>query len=153
METMKEYGRVVAIEGDDAMIKFIRTSACGRCHACGMLSTQNEIVVGVKNSLGAKVGDRVAVNILMRKAVSASVIAYVFPLLMLILGALAGWLLSAVWGVFEGVDVTMALFALGFAVIAFPLLKLASPLYKKQVTNVYTMAEVKKPGEEDGYQA
>lgn len=152
METMKEYGRVVAIKGGDAMIKFIRTSACGRCHACGMLSTQNEIVVGVQNSLGAKVGDQVAVNILMRKALGASVVAYVFPLLMLILGAVAGWLLSAVWHVFEGVDVTMALCALGFAAIAFPLLKLASPLYKKQVTNVYTMAEVKRPVVEEGPQ-
>lgn len=147
METMKEYGRVVAIEGRDAMIKFVRTSACGRCHACGMLSAQNEIVVSVPNTMGAEAGDRVAIDIRMKKALGASAIAYVFPLVMLILGAFVGWLLSGVWHVFKSADVTMALCALIFAALAFPLMKLASPLYNRQVTNVYTMIEVKKPGE------
>jgi len=145
MDMVKEYGQVVELRGGDAMIRFIRTAACGRCHACGMLSTQNEIVVSVPNTLGARAGDRVAVRIRMRKALGASVIAYAFPLLMLVLGALAGWLLSAVWHVFAEVDVTMALCAIGFAVIAFPLMRLAAPLYRRQVTNVYDMAEVVRP--------
>ena len=131
MDTMKEYGRVVETKGDVAMVKFIRTSACGRCHACGMLSTQSEIVVAVPNTLGAKPGDRVAVNIRMQKALGASALAYVFPLFMLILGAFFGWLLAGVWHVFEGVDVTMALCAVIFAILAFPLLRLARPLYSR----------------------
>lgn len=145
MDLVKEYGYVVELRGGDAMIRFMRTSACGRCQACGMLSTQNEIVVSVPNTLGAEQGDRVGVSIRMRKALGASAIAYAFPLVMLILGAFVGWLLSAVWHVFAGVDVTMALCALGFAIIAFPLLRLAAPLYKRQVTNVYDMMEVVKP--------
>lgn len=148
METMKEYGIVVDIKGDDAMVKFVRTSACGRCRACGMLSTQNQIVVSIPNILGAAIGDRVAVNIVMRKALGASAIAYVFPLAMLGIGAFVGWLFSAVWQVFSGVDVTMALFALAFAILAFPLLRLASPLYNKKVANVYTMEEIRRSGEE-----
>jgi sigma-E factor negative regulatory protein RseC len=145
MDMIKEHGFVVELRGGDAMIKFMRTSACGRCQACGMLSTQNEIVVNVPNTLGAEKGDRVSVNIRMRKALSASVIAYAFPLVMLVLGALVGWLLSAVWHVFAGTDVTMALCAIGFAIIAFPIMRLALPLYKRQVTNVYDMTEVVKP--------
>lgn len=145
---MKEYGRVVAIEGADAMIKFVRTSACGRCHACGMLSGQNEIVVNVPNTMGAEVGDRITINIRIKKALGASAIAYVFPLVMLILGAFFGWLLTDVWHVFKIADVTMAICAIIFAVVAFPLMKLASPLYSRQVTNVYTMEEVRKPGEQ-----
>ncbi len=144
MDMVKEYGRVVELRGGDAMIKFMRTSACGKCHACGMLSSQNEIVVNVPNTLGAEEGDRVGVRIRMRKALGASAIAYAFPLLMLILGALVGWLLSGVWHVFAGVDVTMALCALGFAVLAFPIMRLAAPLYQRQVTNVYDMTEVVK---------
>jgi sigma-E factor negative regulatory protein RseC len=147
MDTMKEYGRVVDVKGDIAMVKFIRTSACGNCHACGMLSTQSEIVVAVPNTLGAQPGDRVAVSIRMKKALGASAIAYVFPLFMLILGAFIGWLLSAAWGIFEGVDVTMALSALVFAVLAFPLLRLARPLYSRRVSNVYTMADIKNSDE------
>jgi len=142
MDMIKEYGQVLELRGDDAMVKFMRTSACGRCHACGMLSSQNEIVVSVPNTLDAAEGDRVGVRIRMRKALGASAIAYAFPLVMLILGAFVGWLLSGVWHIFAGVDVTMALCALGFAVIAFPLMRLAAPLYKRQVTNVYDMTEV-----------
>ena len=145
MEMIKEYGQVVELRGSEAMIKFMRTSACGRCHACGMLSSQNEIVVSVPNTLGAEIGDRVGVSIRIRKALGASAIAYVFPLGMLVLGAFVGWLLSAVWHVFAEPDVTMALCALGFAIIAFPLMRLAAPLYKRQVTNVYDMTEVIKP--------
>ncbi len=142
MDTMKEYGLVTGVKGDIAMVKFIRTSSCGQCHACGMLSTQNEIIVAVPNTLHAREGDRVAVSIVMKKALGASAIAYVFPLAMLILGAVFGWLFSAVWHVFSGVDVTMALCALVFAVLAYPLMRLASPLYSKKVSNVYTMVEV-----------
>ncbi len=139
MDNLTEYGQVVDIKGDTAQVKFIRTSACGRCQACGMLSNQNEIVVQVKNEFEAKVGDSVAVSIRMKKAMRASLLAYVFPLFMLILGAFAGWLLSDVWHVFQNVDVTMALCAVIFAVLSFFLLKLAAPLYNKSVGNVYRM--------------
>ncbi len=143
MSDITEYGEVVKITGDTAHIKFKRSSACGRCRACGMLSGQNEIVVLVGNTMGAKPGDFAAVSIRMQKALRASALAYVFPLAMLIIGVLAGWLLSAVWGVFENADLSMALFGLIFAVLSFVLLKLLSPSYNKTVSNVYKMVEVK----------
>ncbi len=127
------------ITGDVAHVKFMRTSACGKCHACGMLSTQNEIVVQVKNELNAAVGDNVQVSIFMRKAMRASVLAYVFPLVMLIMGVLFGWLLSSRWHVFQNADSAMAVCAIIFTVLSFFLLKLAAPLYNKSVGNVYKM--------------
>lgn len=139
MDNLTEYGQVVELKGDVAQVKFMRTSACGKCHACGMLSTQNEIVVQVNNEQNAEVGDLVAVSIRMKKAMRASVLAYVFPLLMLILGVFFGWLLSAQWHVFANTDTTMALCAIIFAVLSFFLLKLAAPLYNKSVGNVYRM--------------
>jgi len=116
-----------------------------------MLSNQNEIVVQVENIMGAKSGDYAAVSIRMPKALRASALAYAFPLFMLLLGVLAGWLLSAVWGVFENADLSMALFGLLFAALSFFLLRLAAPSYNKTVSNVYKMVEVKhmkKTGEE-----
>ncbi len=139
MDNLTEYGQVVDIKGDIAHVKFMRTSACGKCHACGMLSTQNEIVVQVKNEYDAAVGELVAVSIRMRKAMGASVLAYVYPLFMLILGVFIGWVLADVWHVFENADTTMALFGIFFAVLSFFLLKLAAPLYNKSVGNVYRM--------------
>ena len=131
------------IKGDVAHVKFMRTSACGKCHACGMLSTQNEIVVQVKNEYDAVVGDKVAVSIRMKKAMGASVLAYVFPLIMLILGVFLGWLLTDVWHVFQNADTTMALCGIIFAVLSFFLLKMAAPLYNKSVGNVYRMLDKK----------
>ena len=139
MENLTEFGEVVEIKADMAHVKFTRSAACGRCHACGMLSTQNEIVIVVKNELSAAVGEQVAVSIRIRKALGASAIAYVFPLGMLLAGVLLGWLLSAQWRVFASADVTMALFALGFVLFAFLLLKIAAPLYNKKINNVYRM--------------
>ncbi len=139
MDNLTEYGQVVDIQGGVAHVKFMRTSACGKCHACGMLSTQNEIVIRVDNDADAAVGDLVAVSIRMKKAMRASVLAYVFPLIMLVLGVLFGWLLSARWHVFQNTDTTMAVCAIIFAVLSFFLLKLAAPLYNKSVANVYRM--------------
>lgn len=143
MDSLTEYGQVVEIKGDVAHVKFMRTSACGKCHACGMLSTQNEIVVQVKNEYDAAVGDKVAVSIRMKKAMGASVLAYVFPLFMLILGVFLGWLLTDVWHVFQNADTTMALCGIIFAVLSFFLLKMAAPLYNKSVGNVYRMLDKK----------
>ncbi len=143
MDSLTEYGQVVDIKGDVAHVKFMRTSACGKCHACGMLSTQNEIVVQVKNEYDAVVGDKVAVSIRMKKAMGASVLAYVFPLIMLIFGVFLGWLLTDVWHVFQNADTTMALCGIIFAVLSFFLLKMAAPLYNKSVGNVYRMLDKK----------
>lgn len=136
---MTEYGEVVDIKDGIAFVKFHRSSACGRCGACGLLSTQNEIVVDMSNDLGASIGEYVSVEITMKKALKASAIAYIVPLVMLILGVFFGWLLSDVWGVFANTDVTMALCGIIFAILSFLLLKLAYPLYNKTVTNVYQM--------------
>jgi len=140
---MNEYGQVVKTENKKALVMFRRTSACGKCQACGMLSGQNEITVEVPNDLGAREGQLVEVNIVMKKAIRASAIAYVFPLVMLILGAVLGWLLTDLWNVFANRDVTMALCALIFAALSFLLLKLAAPLYNKTVRRVYTMVGIK----------
>lgn len=139
MNDLTEYGQVVKVAGGVAHVKFVRTSACGKCQACGMLSTQNEIIVRVDNDCGAAVGDLVQVSIRMKKAMRASVLAYVFPLAMLILGVWVGWLLSAQWRVFENADAAMAVCAVIFAILSFFLLKLAAPLYNKSVGNVYRM--------------
>lgn len=140
---MNEFGYVVKTDDTNASVLFKRSSACGKCQACGMLSNQTEIVVEVPNELGARVGQLVEVNIVMKKAIRASAIAYVFPLFMLILGAVVGWLLTDIWGVFKIRDVTMALCALIFAALSFLLLKLAAPLYNKTVRRVYTMVGIK----------
>ena len=146
---MNEYGLVVKIEDKNALVQFRRTSACGKCKACGMMAGQNDIIVEVPNEINAKVGQLVEVNIVMKKAIKASAIAYIFPLIMLVLGAVLGWLLTDIWNVFANKDVTMAISALIFTALSFLLLKLASPLYNKTVKRVYTMVGLKDENDEE----
>lgn len=143
---MTEYGEVVEIAGSIARVKFHRSAACSKCGACGLLANQNEIVVEMSNDLDAVAGDFVSVSIKEKKAMKATLIAYVFPLLMLFAGVLFGWLLSSAWGVFPEVEITMAVCAIIFTVLSFFLLKLAYPLYNKTVSNVYTMVSKKEKG-------
>lgn len=139
MDSLTEYGQVVKITGNIAHVRFTRSSACGRCRACGMLAGSNEIIVQVENVLEAAVGDRIAVNIRMQKALGASALAYLFPLLMLVLGVFVGRLAADAWQ--AEADGVMALCGLGFALLAFVLLKIAAPLYNKSVGSVYKMVD------------
>lgn len=143
---MTEYGEVVEVIEGIARVRFRRTAACEKCGACGLQSNQFEIVVEMPNDLNTAAGDLVSVNIKAKKAIKATVIAYVFPLLMLFAGVLAGWLLSSVWGVFSDTEITMAVCGIIFAVLSFLLLKLAYPLYNKTVSNIYTMVSKKEKG-------
>lgn len=141
---MTEYGEVVEITDGIAHVRFCRTSACEKCGACGLQSNQYEIVVEMPNDLSADVGDYVSVSIKEKKALKATVIAYIFPLLMLFFGVFFGWLLSSVWGIFSESEVIMAICGIVFAVLSFFLLKLAYPLYNKTVSNIYTMVSKKE---------
>lgn len=141
---MTEYGEVVEVTDGIAHVKFCRTSACEKCGACGLQSNQYEIVVEMPNELDAAVGDLVSVSIKEKKALKATIIAYIFPLIMLFVGVLAGWLLSSVLGVFSDPDITMAVCAIIFAVLSFLLLKLTYPLYNKTVSNIYAMVSKKE---------
>lgn len=141
---MIEYGEVMEIKDDIALVRFQRTAACEKCGACGLQSNQYKIDVEMPNDLGAAVGDFVSVRIKEKKAMKATVIAYVFPLMMLFAGIFAGWLLSSVLGVFSDTEVTMAVCAVIFAVSSYFLLKLAYPLYNKTISNIYTMVSKKE---------
>lgn len=97
-----ETGRVVAVNGDQVWVQTIRQSACQSCSArqgCGQRvlagasgGKANQVLVA--NTLGAKVGDEVTVAIAESALLSASLLVYALPLLLFVVGALAGqqWL-------------------------------------------------------------
>ena len=61
---MIERGVVSRVEGETADVVFKRSSACGKCQACGRLKDMSEITVDVKNTLRAGPGDRVEICLL-----------------------------------------------------------------------------------------
>jgi sigma-E factor negative regulatory protein RseC len=99
---IRETGRVVALKGDKVWVQTIRASACESCSVrsgCGQrvlvrASGGRASQVLVTNHLNARVGDEVTVAIAESALISASLLVYALPLVLMILGAVTGqqWL-------------------------------------------------------------
>jgi len=82
-------GLVTGVQDGNAHIHFMRSSACAHCGAC-LTVGDTEMEITLPNTLGAKEGDRVAVDLSPKKVVQASLLAYALPLALLIAGVLVG---------------------------------------------------------------
>ena len=95
-------GLVVGLNGNIAQIHFLRGKQCANCGAC-LTAGDNEMEIALENSLGAKVGDRVVVDLSAKRVVQASLLAYAVPLAFLIAGVFLGGLVSDWFGLVLGV--------------------------------------------------
>ena len=82
-------GLVTSVTDGTAQIRFLRGSACAHCGACLSIG-DSEMEISLPNTLGAKEGDRVAVDLSPKRVVQASLIAYAVPLVLLIAGVIIG---------------------------------------------------------------
>lgn len=95
-------GVVVAIEGDKARVRFMRSSACKSCGAC-LTVGEKEMETLVDNNLNAVVGDRVLVQLSASSLLIASVLCYVLPLCALLIGIWLGMPLGDFYALLFGV--------------------------------------------------
>jgi sigma-E factor negative regulatory protein RseC len=82
---VEEEGRVIAGEGDLVRVEMERKSACATCRACS-LGRANTVVTEAKNPLGARIGQRVKVEISSPAILKGAFFVYIFPLFGLIFG-------------------------------------------------------------------
>ena len=90
---VKEEGVVTSANKSIAWIKTIRTTACDGCEAkdnCEILNSKNSMHFEVKNTLNAEKGDRVVVGIQTKSLLFLTFMLYVFPVFLLLIGALTG---------------------------------------------------------------
>ena len=80
---MKEIGLVHKIKGNTATIRFERKTACENCNMCLKPKEEMYVELKVRNSLNAKVGNKVEVTMGQRAVLTASFIVYVIPLLVM----------------------------------------------------------------------
>ena len=95
-------GLVTWTDGENAKVRFLRSSQCAHCGAC-LTAGEGEMEVELENTLGAKVGDRVRVALAPKRVVQASLLAYAVPLALLLLGVWAGSQISDVYALIFGV--------------------------------------------------
>lgn len=114
---MEETGYVIRVDGPHAVVSVARKSACshctaGVCHEGGGQGMEIEAF----NEAGAKVGERVRVNMREDAFVSGSLVLYGVPALALVAGAVIGK--EFLSGRFPGVDPQGITAAAAFAGLA-----------------------------------
>lgn len=86
---MEEEGRVIKIEGDLAQVEIEKKSTCRACGLCSMRG-KNTMIAEAENTIGAKVGERVRIEILSSVILKGALLFYILPLVALILGMALG---------------------------------------------------------------
>ncbi len=111
---MLERGVVAKVKGNKATVRFDRKSACDSCHMCAVTKDGMKVEVVVENKLHAVVGDFVSVEMGEKFVLTAALIVYIIPLILVGIGIGVGSLFS------ETVQIILAMsgLVLGF-VIAF----------------------------------
>ncbi len=83
-ETIEHEGIVAQIEGQHIQVRIITKSACSECHAkgaCSAADIQDKIIDIYQNITDLKPGDRVVISGEKRNAKHAVLLAYVYPLI------------------------------------------------------------------------
>jgi len=88
-----EQGIVMRTNSGAAWVKTIKTGDCAGCSArgsCHSLGNTNEMEVKAINEVGAREGDRIVLSFETSSLLKATFLLYVFPILVLIIGAMIG---------------------------------------------------------------
>lgn len=84
---MTEIGYIKAIHGEFASVVFKRKSGCGdNCASCKAACASAAVTNKIENILGANKGDRVKVSIEEKLFNKMLLLAYIFPLIMMVVG-------------------------------------------------------------------
>ena len=92
-----EQGIVLRTDSEAAWVKTVRNSACEGCTAKSSCHSTggDEMEVKALNTAGARVGDRIVLSFETASLLKATFLIYVFPIIMLIVGAALGQALAS----------------------------------------------------------
>jgi sigma-E factor negative regulatory protein RseC len=88
-----EQGIVIKTDSRATWVKTVKSGNCAGCSArgsCHAMGSGDEMEVKVINEAGAKVGDRIILSFKTSSLLKATFLLYVFPILLLIVGAVFG---------------------------------------------------------------
>jgi sigma-E factor negative regulatory protein RseC len=119
-----EEGIVCRVDQTTAWITTTRSSACETCASkgsCSTLGSGKEMEVQALNAARAKVGDRVMINFETASLFKIAFLLYIFPILMMLCGALLGQYTAPILGL--NVTAVSVLSAFSFFLLAFVLVR------------------------------
>lgn len=91
----QQEGIVLEVVGDMAKVKTSRHNDCENCGAC---PGNSAMVLDALNQVGAKPGQRVAIEVQEINMLKAAFIVYILPLIAVFIGALLGGVLAQKFG-------------------------------------------------------
>ena len=95
---MYEEGSVSRTDGEMALVRVTRGTACDNCAtsgACKSLGGGRDMEMEATNIVGAKVGDRVRVEVPSSSVAKMAFLVYLIPIMSLVLGAMLGMEIGA----------------------------------------------------------
>ena len=121
---MEQQGYIIeVIDKKTAKLKMQRHSACASCGKCATTSEKKDIIVEVDNTLGAKVGDKVKVNMETVNVLKAAAIVYIVPLVALLVGTIGTYFVLDLLKISIYVETISGAFGLVSMLISFLILK------------------------------
>ena len=109
-----ERGIVMRVTPPTAWVKATRTEACKHCEArgsCNVIGDGKEVEVEAINEAGARVGDQIILTFETAPLIKAAFLLYVFPIIIMIIGALVGKHIAA------NISVDESLLSMSFGVV------------------------------------
>lgn len=88
-----ENGIVTTADKTSAWIRTVRSGACEHCaskNSCGTVQEQKAHIIQVNNTLNVTSGDHVVIGLKTSPMMYLTFLLYVFPIIMMIIGALIG---------------------------------------------------------------
>lgn len=92
----QQEGIVIEVIGDH--LARVKTSRHNDCENCGACPGNSALVLEVRNDVGARVGQRVAIEVREVNMLKAAFIVYILPLILVFAGAVAGGILGENFG-------------------------------------------------------
>ena len=123
---MNQQGFIMEIVDDrTAKLKMQIHSACADCWKCATTNSaeSKEILVEVDNTIGAKVGDHVEVSMDNMNVLKAAVMAYIIPLIALLVGTIGTYYILGAIGMTTGVEAISGLVGICLTIICYLYLK------------------------------
>lgn len=126
MEMVQEQGVVVSLEGQMANIAPRSESGCQSCSSSSMCGTSllkplfgnKQRTLAAENTINAKPGDQVVIGLNRTALVLASLMVYLFPLILLVAGAIFGAAIAHTFTI-EYAELVSILCGLGAAALTF----------------------------------
>ncbi|MEG2453351.1 MAG: SoxR reducing system RseC family protein [Clostridia bacterium] len=113
---MVECGKVIKLaKRNNVTVSFDRKTACDQCHMCAVSKSGKTVEITVPNTVNAEIGDDVLVTMGDRYVLTAALIVYVIPLILVAIGVIVG----QQFGVITQLVLVFVALVIGFAFAIF----------------------------------